>query len=172
MGKPERWCQSCSLTHALTPSVNTDFAWLCNGQAHSQHHACAPWGARLLTGCCVRFACMSFTMRASAAAARGPHRSDTMAMICEPVLWLRYCSIMAKLWLLLPLPNQPGERLCYGCHARQGTTDIPMAPPVSLQPLSLSLAFTGFSEQCRQCEQQNNWHHEKDQWYILIYMVK
>lgn len=89
----------------------------------------------------------------------------------RPVSWLPYCYIMVKLWLLLPLLHQPGERLHYGRRASQGRIHIPMVPPASFQSLSLSLAYAGFGEQCRQCEQQNNWHHEKDQWYILIYQM-
>ena len=36
---------------------------------------------------------------------------------------------------------------------------IPMAPWVSFQPLSLHLVYSGFSKQCRQCKQQDNWCH-------------
>ena len=33
---------------------------------------------------------------------------------------------------------------------------------VFFEPLSLSLAFSGFSEQCRQCEQGHSWCSEQD----------
>ena len=78
----------------------------------------------------MQYACVNFTVKALAAAALGLHRGDTVAMLCEPVLWLRYCYIMVK----LRLRRQPGERLCYGCRAIQQRIDVPTVPqlPCSL----------------------------------------
>lgn len=39
---------------------------------------------------------------------------------------------------------------------------VPEAPRISFQPLSSGLACPGFSEQRRQCGQQDNWCHEQD----------
>ena len=75
--------------------------------------------------------------------------------------WLHYGYVMAVLQLL----HQPGERLCYGCHAiqeRKRVSAVPMAPWVIFQPLNLCLAHPGFS---KQCEQQDNWYHEQDLQY-------
>ena len=88
-----------------------------------------------------------------------------MIMLYEIILWLCYGYIMITLWLLLWLPQQPGERLYYGCHASQekiNVSQVPMAPQVFFQPLSSCLAYPGFSEQC---EQKDNRHHEQDQQY-------
>ena len=74
-----------------------------------------------------------------------------MAMLYEIMLWLHHGYIMVMLWLLLQLLHQPGERLYYGCHANQEKINMsaaPMAPRVFFQPLSLCLAYPGFSEQC------------------------
>ena len=88
-------------------------------------------------------ACLSFTMKALAAAALGLHWSNIMVM----------------LWLLLWLLCQLGERMCYGCRASQeriNMSAVPTVPRVSFQPFSSSLSYPGFSEQC---EQQDSWHH-------------
>ena len=45
---------------------------------------------------------------------------------------------------------------------RINVSAVPMAPQVFFQPLGSHLAYPGFSEQCRQCKQQDNWHHEQD----------
>ena len=61
--------------------------------------------------------------------------------------------VMVMLWLLLQLLHQPGERLCYGCHAsqeRRNASALPMAPRVSFQLLSSRLAYPGFSKQCKE----------------------
>ena len=84
--------------------------------------------------------------------------------------WLCYGSIIIMLWLLLWLLCQPGEGLYYGCGASQERINIPavpMAPQVSFQALSSCLAYSGFSEQWRQWEQQDNWNHEQDHQDIL-----
>ena len=39
---------------------------------------------------------------------------------------------------------------------------VPMAPQGSFQPLSLHLAYPGFSEQRGQCEQQDSWRQEQN----------
>ena len=72
---------------------------------------------------------------------------------------------MVMLRLLLWLPCQPGERLCYNCHVSQeriNVSAVPTAPPVSFQPLRSFLAYPGFN---KQCEQQDNWPHKQDQQY-------
>ena len=68
--------------------------------------------------------------------------------------------------LLLWLLHQPGEKLfcvwlCYGCcyhccisQERVNVSAVPTAPQLFFQPLSLCLAYPGFSGQC---EQQDNW---------------
>ena len=89
-----------------------------------------------------------------------------MIMLYEVMLWLLQGSVMVMLWPLLQLLRQPGERLCYGCQASQERiklSSVPMAPQVFFQPLSLCLAYPGFSEQCGQCEQRDNWHREQDE---------
>ena len=89
---------------------------------------------------------------------------------------------MVMLRLLPQLLHQAGERLCSGCHASQeriNVSAVPMAPQGSFQPLSLHLAYPGFSKQRGQCEQQDNWRHKQDEQqythhtkkavYILVY---
>ena len=90
-------------------------------------------GACLVSGFFVRCAWMSFTVKALIAAAS----------------WL---SPPGQPWgenigCLLPrLLRQPGERLCYGCHAsqdRRNVSAVPAPPGVSTQPLSSCLAYPG-----------------------------
>ena len=53
---------------------------------------------------------------------------------------------------------------CYSCCASQKrihVSAVPMAPQVFFQPLSSCLAYPGLSQQCRQCKQQDNWHHKQ-----------
>ena len=79
-------------------------------------------------------------------------------------------SITAVSWLC-PLCRPQEERIqhvyCYGCcisQERINVSAVPMAPQVLFQPLSLCLAYSGFSEQY---EQQGNWHHKLvDQGYL------
>ena len=71
-------------------------------------HLEKPWGP-------VLYICASFTRKALAAAALGLHWGDTV-MLYEVMLWLHYGSV----WLL----SQPGERLCYGCHASQERINV------------------------------------------------
>ena len=83
--------------------------------------------------------------------------------------------VMATLWLCCGC--------CYGCCISQErgcvmatitwfilwreetVSSVPTAPHVFFQPLSLSLAYSGFSKQWAQCEQQDNWHYIQDQQY-------
>ena len=51
------------------------------------------------------------------------------------------------------------KRSCYGCHASQEWINH----WIFFQPLSSHLAYPGFSEQCRQCEQWDNWCCEQGQ---------
>ena len=94
----------------------------------------------------VWYACMSFPMKALAAAALEPHLSGIMVMLYEVTSWLCYGYIIVRLWLLLQLLRQPGKRLCYGCHApqeRKNVSAVPMAPGVSFQPLNSCLGTLG-----------------------------
>ena len=58
---------------------------------------------------------------------------------------------------------QPGERLCcvrlcYGCcQKRINVSAVPTDPQVFFQPLSVCLTYPGFSEQCGQCEQDQQY---------------
>ena len=111
-------------------------------------------------------ACMSFTMKALAAAALGLHWSDIMVTLHEVMLWQPYGYIMVMLRLQLQLPCQPGERLSCGCCASQeriNMSAVPTVPQVFFQPLSSWLAYSGFSRQWKRCEQQENWHHKQKQ---------
>ena len=128
----------------------------------------------LLMGYCVQYACMSFTTKALATTALGLHGSDIMGMLHEIILWLRCGYIMVMLWLLLWLLCQAGERLCYGCHASQeriNTSVVPMAPRVFFQSLSAYLIYPKLSEQYKQCEQQDNWHHKKVQLKTVLLSI-
>ena len=94
-------------------------------------------------------ACMSFTMKALAAAALGLHWSDIMVTLHEVMLWQPYGYIMVMLRLQLQLPCQPGERLSCGCCASQKritVSAVSMAVRVFFQPLSLRLAYPRCSE--------------------------
>lgn len=44
----------------------------------------------------------------------------------------------------------------------------PTAPRVFFQHLSSRLAYPGFNEQYRQCEQEDNRRHEQDQQYSVL----
>lgn len=66
------------------------------------------------------------------------------------MLWLCHGYIVVMLWPLLWLLRPLEERLYYGCQASQERIDVsavPVAPHISLQPLSSHLAYHGFSEQ-------------------------
>ena len=85
---------------------------------------------------------------------------------CLCYMKLCYGSIMIMLWLLLWLLSQPGEILCYGCHASQeriNVSAVAIAPWVSFQSLSSCFAYPGFREECGQQEQGDNWSCEQDQ---------
>ena len=60
---------------------------------------------------CLQYTCMSFTMKALAAASLGLHWRGIMFMLYEVMLCLRYGYVMVTLWLLLQLLHQPGEKL-------------------------------------------------------------
>ena len=54
---------------------------------------------------------------------------------------------------------------CYGCCTSQERINVFAVPTVCqvfFQPLSLRLAYHGFSEQCGQCEQQDSWRQEQN----------
>ena len=90
-------------------------------------------------------------MKALTAAAWGLCWSDIMIMLYEVELWLCYGCVMILLWLLLWLLGQPGERLCYGCHASQERINesvVPTAGHIFFQPLSSRLAYHWLSKQC------------------------
>ena len=91
------------------------------------HHG----GTCLVTSCCVRSGCMSFPMKALAAAALGLHWSDTVAMLHEVMSWLRHCYITVMLRLLLQLLHQPAERPCYSCCASQERINVSAVPMAS-----------------------------------------
>ena len=55
--------------------------------------------------------------------------------------------------------------LWYGCQGKTSVSTIARAPGVSFQPLSSRLAYPGFSEQCGQWIQQDDWRHRQDQQY-------
>ena len=67
------------------------------------------------------------------------------------------CSYVVLLWLLLWLLCQPEENK-HVCRSHGVSRLLP-----AFQPLSSCLAYPGFSEQCPQYEQQDNWHCEQDE---------
>ena len=72
------------------------------------------------------------------------------------LLWLRCGYVMVA----ATAAASAGERLCYGCHASQeriNMSAVPMAPYVIFQALSSSFAYLGFSKQCKQCEQDQQY---------------
>ena len=75
-----------------------------------------------------------------------------------------YCYTMVMLWLLC----QPGEAVLWLlCHpGKNQCVCVLTAPWVFFQPFSLCLAYPRFN---KQCEQQDNWHHKQDQWYIYTH---
>ena len=117
-------------------------------------------------GGCVQHTCTSVTMKALAAL--GLPWSGIMVMLREIMLWLLFGYVML-LWLLC----QPGERLCYGHHASQEGINVPALPTdpcIFFQTLSSSLAYPWFSEQCKQCEYQDNSHNEQNPQHIHLKM--
>ena len=81
-------------------------------------------------------------------------------------LWLSYsgcynCCVSQERGCLMVL------NVCCASQQIINMSAIPMAPWVSFQPLSLHLAYSGFSKQCRKCEQQDHWPQEQDQLYNL-----
>ena len=69
----------------------------------------------------MQYTCVSFTMKALAAAASGPHWSNIMDMLYEVMLWLCYGYVMAAAMAavstrgeaVLWLPCQSGENKCF-----------------------------------------------------------
>ena len=97
----------------------------------------------LVTGNFVQYTYMSFTMKALVVAQLWLHWSSLMVMLYEVLLCLCHGYIRVMSWLL----SQPGERLCYGCHASQeriNMSAVPTAPRVFFQPLSSCLDYSGF----------------------------
>ena len=96
---------------------------------------------------------MSLTMKVLAATrttnvAQGLHCSDIMTMFMR----LCYSSPVAAGMAAL----SAGREAVLGCSAskkRINVSTLHMVPRVSFQPLSWHLAYTGFSEQCKQDEQ-------------------
>ena len=76
--------------------------WLCHSWDHFQPYACTSQGTRVLTGYFVRFPCMSFTMKALAAAAPGLQCLDIMVLLHEGMLWLHYGCVMAAAIVAVP----------------------------------------------------------------------
>ena len=61
-------------------------------------------------------------------------------------IMVHYGCIMVIFWLLLQLLHQPGESLCYGCHASQeriNMSAVPTAPHIFFQHRSSCLATLG-----------------------------
>ena len=91
------------------------------------------------------------------------------------VCYMRLCCgyIMVKLWLLLWLLHQPGERLHYVCHDSQErihVSAVPMAAWVSFQLFSLCLSYPGLSKQFQQCEQDQQCTLDKQLPLIWIFL--
>ena len=93
-------------------------------------------GTHLVTSYFVQYTCMSFTMKAMAAAtALRLHSSSLMVMLYEIMLRLCHGYTMVILSLLLQLLRQPGERLYYGCRGSQeriNVSAVPTAPRLQL----------------------------------------
>jgi len=73
--------------------------------------------------------------------------------------YVKWGYAMVMLWLL----SQPGETLCYSCHASQEriiVSAVLTAPWAFFQLLSSRLAYPGFSEQCKRCEQWDRWYRK------------
>ena len=85
-------------------------------------------GHHLVTSCVMPYAHQSFTMKALAAMALGLRWSGIMVMLYEAMSWLYYCCIMVMLWLLLQLPRESGEWLCYDCRASQERINVSVVP--------------------------------------------
>ena len=154
------------ISHPLTPcSTSNDCSQLFNSWDCLWHYTSTSQSAHLVAGYFVQLASMG-TVWESFAAALGLHWGSIMVMFCEVMLWLCYGYVMA----VATAAESAGERLCYGRHASQeriNLSAVPTAPRVFFQPLSSSLAYPGFSKQCGQWEQQDNWHHEQDQQYTF-----
>ena len=97
---------------------------------------------RLVMGFFVRYAYINFTWK---------NPEGCCVQLCCVMLWL--------LWHGWASRERRGNYVC-----------SLTAPRTFFQPLSLSLAYPGFSEQCKQCEQQDNWCHEQDERYMETYL--
>ena len=75
--------------------------------------------------------------------------------------------------LLLYHGNVMAAAIAAGCCISQekiNMSTFPMALQISFQPFSLHLAYPGLGEQCRCCEQQDNWCHEQDEEQYTIHI--
>ena len=133
------------LSCPLAPcSGNNDFAWLCNSWDHLWHRACALRGTLLATGYFCSVRIYKF------------HLEQPCRVVCIYVMLCYVC--------------------CYGCCTSQeriNVSAVPMAPWIFFQPLSLHLAYPGFSKQCEQHEQRDNQCHQQDeeQWYTWLTII-
>ena len=97
------------------------------------------------------------------------HRGYTRVTSWLCYMRLCYGYIMVMSWLLLQLLRQIGDRLCYGCHAsleRINMSAVPMTPCIFFRPLSQNLAYSEFSKQCGQCEQ--DWQYATVYFYHYV----
>ena len=58
---------------------------------------------------------------------------------------------------------------CCISHEKINMSELPMAFQASFQPFSLHLAYPGLGEQCRCCEQRDNWRREQDEEQYTIH---
>lgn len=111
---------------------------------------------------CVHLACMSFTHKAWAAAPLGLHWSDTMVMFwgfAKAPLWLYFGYLLAsagaasawrKECVMAAVAVGKNKFVCNSFSSSSLTSSL----------LSRTLP-PGFSNQCRQCEQRDNWHRQQ-----------
>ena len=145
-----------TLSCPLTPcSVNNDSAQLCNGCDSIYHSPCASRGTCLVTGYCVCYTCMSFTMKALATAALQQKWSGNMVM-----LWLRYgcygyvvatamATLSAKRKAVLWLPCWPKENKCV-CSSYSSPNLLPasyLMPCIPWVQRTVQTVWTGTARQ-------------------------
>ena len=109
------------LTHAPC-FVNNDYV-TAEVWDHLYHCAWMSRGTHLLMGYCVQYACMSFTMKALAAAASGLHWSNTMVTLYKVMLWLAILCLCCG--------------CCYGCCVSQERINLSAFPMLLESPSSL-----------------------------------